>query len=117
MAKNAYAELAVDKLIDMGVLNEAGLEKLGQLFQGVQALGGVAVSAARRGRPPASKKGKRAARGSFNPSKDELAKMRKDGMTAKAIATKHGVSMATVNLRLRKLGLTKPRAGGKKGKK
>jgi predicted transcriptional regulator len=40
--------------------------------------------------------------------------MRNDGMTAKAIAAKHGVSTATVNLRLKKMGLTTPRKKGKK---
>src|SRR5262245_12413064 len=69
----------------------------------------------RRGRPPGSGRkpgrpagsaptgasgtpGKRGRKTGWNPAKEELAKMRNDGMTAKEIAQKAGVSMGTVNL-------------------
>jgi len=96
-------------LADFGFFNEAAVAKVANFVRTVQEASGNAV-AKRRGRP---RDGKRAARGSFNPSKDELAKM-KDSMTAKAIAEKAGVSVATVNARLRQHGLTTPRKKGKK---
>ncbi len=104
-------------LADFGLFNGDGVAKLANLIRQIQAISGnamgVAVKARKPGRPRAVAR-KRAAKGSFNPTKEELAKMRQDGMTAKAIAGKFGVSMATVNLRLKKLGLTNPRKKGKK---
>lgn len=97
-------------LSEFGLFNEDGIAKLAGLIRNVQALAGGAVPGKRRGRPP--KAGQRAARGSFSPTKDELSKM-KATMTAKEIAAKHGVSTATVNLRLKQHGLTKPRKKGK----
>lgn len=94
-------------LADFGIFNEEAIGKLASLVRTVQDFSGNAV-AKRRGRA-----GKRAAKGSFSPSKDELAKW-KETMTAKEIAEKHGVSMSTVNTRLRKLGLTTPVKKAKK---
>ena len=54
MAKSGDVELALDQLIEMGVLSEAGLEHLGQMFRGIQALGGISSSPVRmlgRGKP------------------------------------------------------------------
>ncbi len=108
-------------LADFGIFNDDGVSKLATLIRNVQALTGGAGAAStgkKRGRPAAAKptngaQRQRAPRGSFSPTKDELAKM-KATMTAKQIAEKHGVSVATVNLRLKKLGLTTPRKGAKK---
>jgi DNA-binding NarL/FixJ family response regulator len=107
-------------LVDFGLFNGDGVARLANLIRQIQAISGTAMGAAvkaagRPGRPAAGAR-KRAPRGRFDPTKEELAKMRQDGMTAKAIAAKFRVSMATVNLRLRKLGLTNPRKG-KAGKK
>ena len=108
-------------LASYGIFNEERLSRLATMIKTVQALSGGAVDAPvarkRRGRPPkaqatmngAAPPKKRGKRGSFNPPKGELAKMRKDGMTAKAIGAKYGVSMATVNLRMKQYGLTKSR--------
>lgn len=111
-------------LVDFGLFSEQGLAKLARLIRGVQALSGngeIMVGATKAqgrrgpgrkpGRPAGGGGGKRAARGSFNPTKDELAKLRDSGMTAKEIAAKAGVSMATVNNRLREHGLTSGRRG------
>ncbi len=111
-------------LADFGIFNDDGVSRLATLIRNVQALTGGAAAPStgkRRGRPPAAAKPtngatrQRAARGSFSPTKEELAKM-KTTMTAKEIADKHGVSVATVNLRLKKLGLTTPRKGAAKKK-
>lgn len=55
---------------------------------------------------------KRAPRGSFNPSKEELAQLR-ETLTIKQIAEQHQVSMGTVCSRLREMGLTIP---GRRGR-
>ena len=59
---------------------------------------------------------RRAPRGSFNPSKDDLRAMR-ETMTVKAIGEKYGVPMATVMNRLRDAGLTSPRETGRRAGK
>jgi hypothetical protein len=118
----------VDLLVDYGLFNEDAIGRIANALRTVRDLaGGNAVRRGpgrrgrRPGRPAGSGRGpgrprgagKRAPRGSFNPSKDELAKMRAT-MTAKEIAEKHGVSTATVNIRARALGLTTPRKKRKK---
>jgi len=95
-------------LADFGLFNEGAVSRLANV---IRAFGNATAGRGARGRPRGA--GKRAPRGSFSPSKDELAKM-KDTMTAKEIAVKSGVSVATVNARLRQHGLTKPRKKGKK---
>lgn len=115
-------------LVDFGLLNEDGVSKLANLIRGVQLLSAGGSFAGvqrgpgrRRGRPPtaqgpamnggAAGAGKRGPRTKFSATKEQLSSMRQGGMTAKAIAEKLGVSMATVNLHLRKHGLTTPRKG------
>ncbi len=119
----------LEVLVNFGVFNEDVISRMASFARTVQSLAQSGVLSPgpaprpARGRPaggrtpagvPGRPAGQRAPRGSFNPSKDDLSKW-KETMTAKEIAEKHGVSMATVNLRLKKLGLTTPR--GKKGKK
>ena len=48
MPRSAEADFAVDALIEMGVLSEAGLKSLGQLLRGVQALRGGEILTRRR---------------------------------------------------------------------
>ena len=116
----------IQVLVDFGLFSREGLAKLSTLIRTVQSLTGGAlppVGARRRGRPPkaagavANRRpaatGKRGRRSRFTATKDDLAKMRASGMTAKAIAEKYGVSMGAVNLHLRKHGLTNP---GKRGR-
>ena len=118
---------------DLDVLENYGVpvKKLASLIRTVRALAGgaledlaavVAPANGRRGRP-AGKRGPgrprgsvrvgrpRKARGTFEVTKDELAAMRSKGMTGKAIAQKHGVSLATVQNRLRSFGLTSGKRG------
>lgn len=125
MARNAAVDSAVDALISMGVLSETGLEKLGQLFQGVQALGGVAGAPAvarrgRRGRPRGAAGGvgggRRGRRAKVEIPAAKLKELKDRGKTNNEIAQAFGVSPATINNKLRAAGLTKPR-GGRKGKK
>jgi len=97
-------------LADFGLFNESAVSRLANVIRAF----GNATGAGARGRGRARAAGKRAPRGSFNPSKDELVKMRNEGMTGKQIGAKFKVSMATVNSRLRQHGLTKPRKKGKK---
>lgn len=52
---------------------------------------------------------KRGPRATFTASGEELAKLKAQGMTAKAMAEKFGVSAGTINLHLKKHGLTSPR--------
>jgi hypothetical protein len=117
-------------LVDFGLFNREGVAKLSSLIRTVQALTGGALGATapkRRGRPPKAAgaamngrpagTGKRGRRSKLTATKDELAAMRKSGMTAKAIAAKYGVSMGAVNLHLRKHGLTNPGKRGRPAKK
>src|ERR1041384_3213955 len=99
----------VQKLIDFGIFNEDAVGRLASVIRSVESLapGGGAPARGRRGRP-AGGGGKRAARGSFNVTKDELAKMR-ETMTAKQIGEKYGVSAGTVAQKAMKLGLATPR--------
>jgi len=120
MAQNADVQLALDTLIEMGVLNTAGLERLGQLFGGVQALGGVsAPGPRRRGRPRktarngAAKSKGRGPRGKAI-NKGQLVSMISNGMTGQAIADSLGVSLASVQSYKTKFGLAKKRKPGKK---
>src|SRR6266545_1345781 len=102
----------VQELIDFGIFNEDAVGRLASVIRTVQSLSPGGGPARGRGRPrgrPAG--GGRAPRGSFNVTKDELAKMR-ESMTAKEIAEKYGVSPGTVAQRAMKLGLATPR--GKK---
>ena len=121
----------LELLSDFGLFDSTGIEKLAALIRNVQMLTGASfrsggsTGAKRRGRPPGSgkKRGrpaasangapakKRGPRASFTATKDELAKHKAAGMTAKQVADKYGVSMATVNLHLKKHGLTTPRKG------
>jgi hypothetical protein len=65
---------------------------------------------------------RRARRGSFNPTKDQLATL-PEQFTAREIGAKFGVSAQTVAIKAKALGLTTPRApqgaagGRKRGKK
>jgi DNA-binding NarL/FixJ family response regulator len=103
-------------LSEFGIFNEEAVARLAGIVRlGIQAFS-AGKPAAAAARPVARAAGKRALRGSFNPTKDEISKLRQDGMTAKAISEKYGVSVATVNLRLKKFGLTTPRKA-KAGKK
>jgi DNA-binding NarL/FixJ family response regulator len=118
---------------DLDVLESYGLpvKKLASLIRTVRALAGGALEDlaavvspvnGRQGRP-AGKRGPgrprgsvrvgrpRKPRGTFKVTKDELAAMRSQGMTGKAIAQKHGVSLATVQNRLRSFGLTSGKRG------
>ena len=115
----------VQELIDFGIFNEDSVERLASVIRTVRSLspGGAAPPRGRMGRPrgrPAGGGGggggkrKRAPRGSFNVTKEELSKMR-ETMTAKQIAAKYGVSAGTVAQKAMKMGLATPR--GKKGKK
>lgn len=117
---NPDVELVVNSLMEFGVLSPDGCSKFANLLRSLQALSGAqagTASAVIDGRRAGRRgPGGRAPKGSFSPSKEELAKW-KESMTAKEIAEKHGVSMATVNLRLKQFGLTKPRKGGKKAGK
>ena len=120
---------------DLDVLEAYGIpvRKLANMIRTVQALTGEGLSLGptiqpkRRGRPPGSRgpgrpaKGPgrpagasgngRRARGTFNVTKDELRAMKAQGLTGKAIAEKHGVSLATVQNHLRKFGLTSSKRG------
>ena len=109
----------VGLLVEYGLFNEDALGRIANAIRTVRELAGggsapTRRAPARRGRPAGGGGGRktRAPRGSFNPSKDELSKL-KANMTAKAIAEKFGISTATVNNRLRAMGLTKPRKGKK----
>ncbi len=121
----------LEVLADFGLFNEGAVEKLASLIRTVQSLAGSAPSAATDGgrgkrgpgRPPRAAEtaagpagdGRgRAKRGSFNPTKEELAKLR-ETLTAKEIGEKFGVSPGTVAQRAIKLNLTTPR--GKRGGK
>ena len=108
----------VQTLIDFGMFSEDAVGRLANVIRTVQSLSsGGSPAPARRGRPrgrPAGGGGKRGPRGSFNVTKEELAKMR-ETMTAKQIAEKYGVSPGTVAQKAMKLGLATPR--GKKAKK
>jgi hypothetical protein len=131
----------LEVLADFGLFNEAAVEKLANLIRTVQSLAdgkapmatlsqGPGIPARGVGRPrgrprgpgrpagttpqAAEGPGKRAKRGSFNVTKEELAKLR-ETFTAKEIGEKFGVSPMTVAQRASKLGLTSPRKG--KGKK
>jgi hypothetical protein len=118
----ADSDLAV--LESFGIFNSEGISRLASLIRTVQALTGTGVgpapAARRRGRPPqaateATPTGaaprKRGRSSTFAATKEELSKLRADGVTAKAMAAKYGVSMATINLHLRKHGLTSKRRG------
>jgi len=127
---------------DLDVLESYGVpvKKLASLIKTVRALAGGALEDlaavvspvnGRRGRP-AGKRGPgrprgsvrvgrprkgRKPRGTFKVTKDDLAAMRSQGMTGKAIAQKHGVSLGTVQNRLRSFGLTSGKRGRSAKKK
>jgi len=118
---------------DLDVLESYGVpvKKLASLIRTVRSLAGGALEElaaavspgnGRRGRPlgkrgPGRPRGSvragrsRKARGSFKVTKEELSAMRSQGMTGKAIAQKHGVSLGTVQNRLRSFGLTSGKRG------
>jgi len=117
---------------DLDVLESYGIpvKKLASLIKTVRALAGGAledlaavVTPANGRRSTAGNRGPgrprgsvrvgrpRKARGIFKVTKDELAAMKSQGMTGKAIAQKHGVSLATVQNRLRSFGLTSGKRG------
>ena len=114
----------VELLVDFGLFNEDALGRIANAIRTVRDLAGGNSVAVRRGpgrrrgrsgpgpgRPRAS--GRRAPRGSFNPSKEELQKLR-ETMTGKEIAAKFGVSVVTVSNKAKKLGLTTPRGKPRK---
>lgn len=105
----------VQTLIDFGVLNEAGLARLAGLIRSIQGLAGVTAAPGRAAAmgPAAVQNGvgRKRRRAAFTATKDDLSKMKSQGMTAKAIAAKLGCSMATVNTYLKKFGLTTGRKG------
>lgn len=113
-------------LVEFGLVNEEGVARLANLIRGVQSLAGggggfaAPAKARRRGRPPkgqaggasatpAAKKGRGGKRTPFNVSKEDLQKAR-ETMTVRQIAQKYGVSSQTIFLKLKKLGLTQPKA-------
>ena len=126
---------------DLDVLESYGIpaRKLASLIKTVRGLAGGALedlaamvrpAGARRGRPPGrrgpgrprgsrragARKGRKPRR-SFSVTKEELAAMKAKGMTGKAIAQKHGVSLGTVQNRLRSFGLTSGKRGRPRKKK
>jgi hypothetical protein len=123
----------VDLLVDYGLFNEDAIGRIANAIRTVQDLAGGNSGPVRRGpgrrgrrpgrpagsgrgpgRPPKAA-GTRGPRSKWNPTKEELAKLR-ETMTGKEIAAKMGVSVPTVALKAKKLGLTTPR-GPRKGKK
>jgi len=115
----------VQVLVNFGIFNAEGVSRLANIIRTIETLssGGASVGVRRgRRRRPRKAQGaalngraagarKRGPRAKFTATKEQLSSMRQSGMTAKAMAAKLGVSMATVNLHLRKHGLTKPRKG------
>lgn len=104
----------VDILEDFGVINRGALDRFAEMLNGFQtftkSFGAMATGAP----APAGRRGrrrKRRARVEINPS--ELKSLYAN-MTAKELAEKYGVSVATINKRISDAGLSKRKRGGGK---
>lgn len=119
----------VQLLIDFGLLNEEGIQRLATLVRGLQAvLGSPAAPAgaakALRGPAPRSSGRQLAQDESLDAPEvsrrrrrvagitaEVLSTYRQQGRTTAQIAAELGVSVPTVNVYLRRFGLTNPRRG------
>jgi len=119
---------AIDKLVEMGVLSEEALERLGMLFKSLETISSASsgmrdtlVVGGFARRKPGRKPGPRPAGGGkpgrkprVEITKAQLKEMLASGMKGKEIAEKLGVSVPTIHLKKAEFGLTKKRKGGKK---
>ncbi len=123
MHRSAAVNRAIDKLFEVGVLKESVLQEFGQLLERLEAFskGLVGTTPASRRRRPERKAGRpkgkarNRKRSKLTATDAQLRRMYVDqGMTAKQIAKKYGVSAGTVAVRASNLGLKKRAGGGAK---
>ena len=99
-------ELGINKLLEIGVLSEQGLETLGKMVRSLQAFGGSPPVHDRTDGTAGPLRARRRRRGKLTISEADLRKLYA-GNSAKTIAEQHGVSVATVSNRLREYGISK----------